>query len=65
MNFQFFYYCNPKADQFFVMSQLCIHENGKNPNTGSQDIVWEGKCHANANANDKNQYVTLPLGLGT
>ena len=31
------------------MSQLYIHENGKNPTTGSQDIVQTRMCHININ----------------
>ena len=40
---------SPKSNQFFVTSQLYIHENLRT--IGSQDIVQTRKCHANADAN--------------
>ena len=60
-----------KSNQFFVMSQLYIHESLKESNlaiTGSQDIVQTRECHANADVNGiriQKQYVLLPLGGGT
>ena len=42
---------SPKSNQYFVMSQLYIHNKfGKNPTTGSQHFVQTRKCDADTNA---------------
>ena len=80
MDFQFFYCCDlenlplkvTKIYQFFVMSQLSIHENlFENPATGSQIIVQTRECQESVTQTPTptksalKSKVPLPVGFGT